>query len=228
MFNSKDLPFNNLKSKDPILIIIRGPASSGKSSVAKDLMKTINEISNDHIYNNPFFLFPYEDLLLFHMMDSNFLVNGKESIRGFNIKRDEEENIIDFQGSSWALKLYETYQNTLYSYTNNNFNIICDGNFINLDNIKNLLKKLNNYRVIICSLNVPLEILEKRESNRIDRDRGFAKLQFNTYQETLKNISYQYIISIEENFSIKNITNRILEIFKTQNHLFSHEILKII
>ena len=232
MFNSQDLRKNLDKGNGDgmsTLIIIRGPASSGKSSISKHFMKLINNNRLNKEYTNPFFLFPYEDLLLFHMMDSNFLVNGKESHRGFQIERNNKGDIVDFKGSKWAFKLYETYQDTLTNYIKGNFNIICEGNFINIENIKVILEKLNkNYKVVIFSLNVGLDLLEAREKNRGDRDEGFAKLQFNSYQETLKNSSYQHIINVNKDSSLESISNDMMEAYKKNNHLYGEEILKLI
>lgn len=234
MFNSKDLKKNLHENhlNEPTLIIIRGPASSGKSSVGKHLMKLINNMahneSSNHLHDNPFFLFPYEDLLLFHMMDGDFLVNGKKSHKGFHIERNENGDIIDFKGSPWAFKLYETYQNTLNNYMENNFNIICEGNFLNIENIKNTFKKYQTYKIVIFSLNLSLELLEKRENNRNDRDKGFAKLQFDFYQSTLKNFSHQYIIPVNETSSIESTSNEILEIYKNNKHFYINEVLEII
>jgi tRNA uridine 5-carbamoylmethylation protein Kti12 len=231
MFNSNNFK-NTSNGLGPTLIILRGPASSGKSTISKDLMKLLNEKSDENIYNNPFFLFPYEDLLLFNMMDSDFLVNGKKTHRGFKIQRNSHGDIIDFTCSDWASRLYETYKNTINNYLEGNFNIICEGNFINIESIKDLIKRVKeinkDYKIKIFSLNVPLEILEKREKARKDRDKGFAKLQFFSYEETLKKEDYQYIIPINENYSVKEITNRILNIYNNSNGFSPEEILNII
>ena len=122
MFN-KSFKENFQNSQDPTLIIIRGPASSGKSSISKYFMKLINNIDKEYnqIHENPFFLFPYEDLLLFHMMDKDFLVNGEKNHNGFQIERNKNGDIINFTGSPWAFKLYKTYQNTLCNYVKNDF-----------------------------------------------------------------------------------------------------------
>ena len=227
MFNYKNLKKNSYNNGDlPTLIIIRGVASSGKSSISKHLMKLINNHIH-HINSNPFFLFPYEDLLLFHMMDEDFLVSGKKNHMGFKITRNKEGHIIDFKGTPWALKLYETYQNTINNYIENDFNIICEGNFINIDNIKNLLEKITRpYNIFIFSLHVPLDLLEKREKNRKDRNEGFSRLQFSVYEESLKNKSFQHILSIREEISIDMIADKMLDIIKNE-HLSVDKILKL-
>jgi chloramphenicol 3-O-phosphotransferase len=193
----------NINYKNNTIILIRGTASSGKSTTAHYVADKLTE---------PFLIFSTEDLLFFHMIPEKYLVHGSSCEKGFSLERDAKNNIIKVSASAWGAEVYSLYQTTLGIYTKSGLNILCEGNFTTEDSIKNILQYITeNYRIYIFSLKVPLEILEKREKNvrkDIPRASGFAKHQ----KETCDATSYMddLVISLREDTSVHDISAQIL------------------
>ena len=152
------------KINDNFIIIIRGPASSGKSTLARELVEKLSRT----------IIFSVEDTIFFQMMAKRSLINGLDS--EFII----ENNIVSC--STWAYEVYMTHLKTIENYLKAGINIICEGNLIeNLNDILNLIP--THYKILIVGLHIPLETLQERESLR-DRDIGFAQHQFSLFQSS--------------------------------------------
>lgn len=198
----------NLKNNEELqIIIIRGIASSGKSSVSKEFIK-INYEKNKKIY--PYFTF--EDFFLFVLLDKEYLVDGKDE-NAFSIERDKDGNIISFHISKFLLEKYLNYQNVLELFIKYFDQFVIDGNFINIEDITLLIKKIAHFaeknnrkvKIDIVSLKTPLNIAIEREKKRdVDRTVGFSNFQFKPYENSLKNM--KSISSNNNNIEInKNI-----------------------
>lgn len=163
---------NSADYKNRILIIIRGTASSGKSTISHIL---------GNLITMPFMIFHCEDTLFFDMIPSDYLVNGKRSKEGYYLERNEEGDITNVSASNWAAEMYQLHTSALHIYTQAGMNIICDSNLSDKNSLKNLLQYVpHNYSIYIFSLVVPLSILEEREqlrANNNERTIGFAKHQ---------------------------------------------------
>jgi chloramphenicol 3-O-phosphotransferase len=188
------------------MILIRGTASSGKTVLSAELGNKLKEY---------FLVFPIEDVVFFSMTPTKYLVNGAESYRGFSLERDEKGDISNVNASPWSQKLYETYFATLETYTQEGFNIICDGNMVDEYGVKSVLKYVpDDYEIYIFGLDVPLNILEAREKSRTERVSGFAKHQYDIMRSSyyLDDLT----ISVGHNTTINQMANHIVSYY--ENH----------
>lgn len=202
---------NYLNSKEDYrnkkIIFVRGTASSGKSSLCAELGNKLQEY---------FMIFPLEDVVFFSMIPSKYLVNGKESDRGFSIKRDEDDNITEVNSSPWCNTMYLTYLSTIEKYTKEGLNIICDGNFIDENSLKMVMNYVpEDYTIYIFSLNVALNLLVNREQTRLEqRTPGFAKHQ----HQAMSSSFYldDLTIKITDNTTIAQAANQVASYY--ENH----------
>lgn len=186
----------------PMIIIIRGPASSGKSTISKKLIEQLF-IENKTIFT----YFTTEDFFLFQMLHKNYLVSGNKNKEGFSIVRDINGDIIEFKASELCTKLYMRYPLLLTEYVNFKLNIIIDGNLLTPESLNDILKLIpENYHIKIISLETSLNTLEEREKSRGDRDIGFSRFQYEQYKKSM-NIKPH----ITDNKNIHEIT------YKTDN-----------
>jgi chloramphenicol 3-O-phosphotransferase len=202
--------------KSKIFIIIRGTASSGKSTTSMVL---------GNLIPIPFVIFHCEDTLFFHMVPSEYLVNGSRSKEGYSLERNSKGDIINVCASDWGSELYMLHTSTLQTYTAAGLNIICEGNFSNEENLKNILQYVpDDYSIFIFSLEVSLKILEEREYKRLhERAVGFAKHQ----KETSDKFNYidSLTIHVDENTSPMKIAEIIWDFCQTTPPLSKNEVL---
>lgn len=203
---------NNYQSsstyKNKTIIFLRGTACSGKSTTAQLLGNNLNA---------PFLIFSLEDLLFFHMVPKEYLVNGKRSKEGYSIQRDEKGNITNVTASEWASEIYSLHASTLEIYTKAHLNIICDGNFINEHSFQLVLSYVpEDYNIYIFTLEVPLPILEQREKLRThERTIGFAKHQKELCDKW--NLVSDLVIHVKENTTPQEITDEIIDYYKNNS-----------
>lgn len=183
------------------LIIVRGTASSGKSFTCKTLA---NELKDK------FIIFPVEDVPFFSMLPSKYLVDHSHCRKGFYVTRDNNGDIIEMYGSDWANRVHKAYISTLQFYTNEKFNIICDGNFLDKYAIIDVLNYVpDDYEIYIFGLNVPLHILEEREKNRNhERVYGFARCQYKKICNSM--FLNDLTVNIDSDTTNKQIIDKIL------------------
>jgi len=200
-----------------ILIIIRGTASSGKSSVCELLIEKPSI---------PFILFSMEDILFFHMLPKKYLVNGAQNKEGYWIERNSQGHIEKVYASEWGQKIYLIHESTLFNYTQAGMNIICDGNFCHKESLLSLLKYVpDDYKIYIFSMMVPLETLENREKERgLERVVGFARHQ-KTSSDALNYVD-DLTISVDALTSVIDTTNKIWKFYETHEGNTKEEIIK--
>ena len=191
---------------EKVLIIIRGTASSGKSSVCELLIEKPSI---------PFILFSMEDMLFFHMLPKKYLVDGSHSKEGYGIERNSKGHIEKVYASEWGQKIYLLHQSTLENYTRSGINIICDGNFCHKESLLALLDYVpDDYKIYLFSISAPLEVLETREKQRgKERVPGFARHQ--KVSSDALNYVDDLTVHIDAFTSVLDISNQIFTFYET-------------
>ncbi len=145
-----------------MIILLNGTSSSGKTSIAKALL---NELKNPYFYFSvDQFLEPAMPLKI-NMDEAADLALIDHAISGFNHALREYAQAIEFMIIDHVL------QKPIW--------------------LKEVATALSDSKVFFVSVTAPLEVIEKRENNRIDRQPGTAKAQYETVQ------SYTYDLVVD-------------------------------
>ncbi len=142
-----------------MVIFLNGASSSGKTSIAKELLRTLKE--------------PYFYLSIDHFLEPAMPLN-------INMDSENDIRIID-QAISGFNKALGAYSESI------NF-IIVDHVLQHKSWLTEVATSLKSIEVFFVGVTAPLDILEMREQKRTDRQSGTAKAQvevLNSYQYDL-------------------------------------------
>lgn len=159
------------------IIILNGASSSGKTSLAKELQKLL-EASYLHIGLDAFIdMFPEN----YGYIEDKYLqeINRKSILSAMNT--------------------------CIVSLANSGYNLIVDHVLDERDSEKEIITQLSPFHVMFIGIHFPLEILEKREKSRGDRQIGLAKSQYDIVHS---NKSYD----LEVDTNVNNSTECALKI----------------
>ncbi|OUR96797.1 hypothetical protein A9Q84_10680 [Halobacteriovorax marinus] len=153
------------------IIILNGTSSSGKSSIARELHKKL--LKPAWVY-----------------LEWDTFINM--------LPQDHIESREDFL--EMVPGVLSGFHSTIRAFADSGVNCIVDHVFQDEDIYFDISKKLKDHEVFFIGLHCPIDILEKRETNRGDRTIGTAERQINKVH---RNVSYNleldsHSLSIDE------------------------------
>lgn len=165
------------QSASGTVIILNGPSAAGKSSIQKEFQYLMMpnlwiKLGIDNLFDKPM---PDIDLENIHFWQS------KNPIRWVETTEDADKNSVIIlhvgeQGERVALGM----NSAIAAYAENGCNIIVDYIAYKKEWLDDLQKKLKGIRTHWVKVNVPLAVLEQRETSRGTSPKGHARSHYQT------------------------------------------------
>lgn len=187
--------FSCSSSKPPssgIVIILNGPSASGKSSIQKEFQTLMMpdlwlKLGIDNLFDGPMPDITLENLPYWQ---------SKNSIRWVEESLDSEKNnVITLHVGDQGERVAYGMNSAIADYAKNGCNIIVDYIAYKQEWLKDLEKKLKNIKTYYVAVNIPLEILELRESSRGTSPKGHARSH---YDSVFGDISYDLTVQSDK------------------------------
>lgn len=179
------------KRNSPLIILLNGPSSSGKSTLANMLQEKFQEP----------FLHIGIDKMIGMMPSSINNWEGGESEQGFWWKQSVDPDghpIFEIQLGPYAKKMSDTYKEVVVALARNGHNVIVDEVAFGNEALIAWREKLKEFRTIYIGVESSLPTLEERERARGDRIIGSARHQYYTVHQ---NIIYDLSVDTEKESS---------------------------
>jgi chloramphenicol 3-O phosphotransferase len=172
------------KSDKPIVIILNGPSSAGKSLISYFFQEMLD---------TPFLHIGIDTMI--NMMP-NKMNNweGQKAEEGFWWKEEvdlEGRSASSIQMGNYAIKINETYKDIVNTLVLNGHNVIVDEVTFGQEGLNAWKTKLSNCYIFFVGVTANLDVLENREKERGDRKIGSARHQF---YHVHKNATYDLFI----------------------------------
>lgn len=203
---------NNLNSqiseKSPIILLLNGPSSSGKTTLSDLLQSKLKE---------PFLHIGIDKMISMMPYAINNWEGGK-SEQGFwwhETKDPEGHKIYEIKMGPFAQKISQTYKEVVVTLAKNGHNVIVDEVAFGNKEIEGWRKKLSEFNTFYIGIHCPLLTLEERERTRGDRILGSARHQFYTVHE---DISYDLEVDTELN-TIEECADRIIALLHQSSNI---------
>ncbi len=146
--------------KEPTIIYLRGPSSSGKTQIAEELQKQL------------------PDFFLRFALDTIFDGFPKSVLR----RKWEGQDLSDIRCPSVG----RGYHACVHALASTGFNLIINDDLPDDVVGTYMADIIERYNVILISVHCPLDELTKRESQRPDRTFGSAKRGFETIRDRIE------------------------------------------
>ena len=175
--------------KSPIILLLNGPSSSGKSILSDLLQSKLQE---------PFLHIGIDKIIDMMPYWINNWEGGKSEL-GFwwqETKDPEGNKICEIKMGPYAQKISQTYKEVVITLAKNGHNIIVDEVAFGNKEIEIWREKLSEFNTLYIGIHCPLLTLEERERARGDRILGSARHQFHTVHE---NINYDLEVDTDMN-----------------------------
>nr|AIA16696.1 Chloramphenicol phosphotransferase-like protein [uncultured bacterium] len=189
--------------KSPIILLLNGPSSSGKSTLAELLQSKLKDP----------FLHIGIDKMIAMMPDKINNWEGGQSEQGFWWEEDtdsEGHQIYKIKMGPYAQKVSQTYKEVVVTLAKNGHNIIVDEVAFGNKEIEIWREKLSEFNAFYIGIHCPLPTLEEREIARGDRIIGSARHQFYTVHEDIK-----YDLEVDtETHPLQECAERIISLFQ--------------
>ncbi len=159
------------KPNQPIVIILNGPSSVGKSLISY-FFQEMMDIPFLHIGI---------DTMINMMPNKMNNWEGEKAEQGFWWKEEIDENgvsVSSIQMGNYAKKINETYKDIVNTLVLNGHNVIVDEITFGQAGLNVWKTKLSNCHLFFVGVTANLDVLEKREQERGDRKIGSARHQF--------------------------------------------------
>lgn len=185
------------------VILLNGPSSSGKSTLAQALQEKLE---------TPFLHIGIDKIIEMMPWHLNNWEGGKSEM-GFWWKesRDQENHkIYEIQMGPYAKKIRDVYKEVVKTLANNALNIIVDEVAFGNVEMQVWREKLKDFNTYYIGINSELHTLEEREKVRGDRILGSARHQFYTVHE---DIQYDLIINTDKE-SLEDSIDKIIKLIK--------------
>lgn len=192
-FWKKNIDHSVLSSQKPgIVIILNGPSAAGKSSIQSEFQKLMMpnlwiKVGIDNLFDKPMPDITIENL--------DFWQNQNE-IRWVSSEKDLHDNsVITLHVGSQGLSVVQGMNKAIAEYAKSGCNVIAD--YIGYDQkwLEDLKQQLSGVRTYWVKVEIPLEVLEKREEARATSPKGHARSHFN---KVYGNISYDLIVNSDK------------------------------
>jgi chloramphenicol 3-O phosphotransferase len=156
-----------------IIIILNGPSASGKSSLQKSIQRLAPipylNVGVDNFFND---LFPDEHGKLGMKADTDFM----KDLRYVTLK----DNLVYLHVGPLGKKIVRGMNRAIAAYAKAGNNVVVDYIMYEQEWMKDLLEQLQNCRVYLVGLYVPLDILQARERARSTSPVGHAGSHYDT------------------------------------------------
>ncbi len=152
------------------VIFLNGPTSVGKSSIARILQEKL--LPKPYMYLSI-------DLIIDMMPHGINNWEGQKVSEGFwwEITNDHSGQIAELQIGSYAQKVCDSFKDVALTLLNNGHNLIIDDVCLRPNSFSSWKTDLLGFKTLYVGLSAPLEVLEKRETERPDRINGSARAQ---------------------------------------------------
>lgn len=171
-------------SEKPIVIILNGPSSVGKSLISYFFQEMVD---------NPFLHMGIDTMINMMPNKMNNWEGGKAE-QGFWWQEEidhEGRKIFSIQMGDYARKINDTYKAMVNTLVLNGHNVIVDEVAFGQEALNAWKNELKNCRIFFVGLTANLEVLENREKERGDRKIGSARHQFYNVHT---NVTYDLLI----------------------------------
>lgn len=174
------------------VIILNGPSAAGKSSIQNEFQKLMMpnlwiKVGIDNLFDKPMPEITIENL--------NFWQNENE-IRWVSSEKDVHYNsVITLHLGKQGLSVVQGMNRAIAEYAKSGCNVIVD--YIGYDQkwLEDLKQQLKGVKTYWVKVEIPLEILEKREEARATSPKGHARSHFN---KVYGNIGYDLIVNSDK------------------------------
>lgn len=150
-----------------ILVVLNGPSSAGKSSIAKELQEIIF-----HYTHKPFLHYSTDDFL---------------AMTAPQLLKDEKLLV------EYTPQYILAFNDTIPPLLEHGLNVILDHVLLEWWWAMHLQETTDRYKTIYVSIDAPLEVLEARERERVDRTVGIARYE----KERVHHAFLPYVVSID-------------------------------
>ncbi len=161
--------------KQGTIIILNGPSAAGKTTLQKELQKTMNELYLT-VGVDGFF-----DAVLPHDFPDGQSYVGGEFVRGVATTVDSEgHSIITLNIGKAGRRVVTGMHHAFAAYAAAGNNLVIDYILYERDWLSELVQALKDYKVYFVGVTIPLEVLEERERARGTSPVGHARSHYAT------------------------------------------------
>lgn len=167
--------FSSKSVKTGTVIILNGPSGSGKSSIQKEFQKLMMpnlwiKVGIDNLFDNPMPDITPENLSYWQ---------APNSIRWVESTKDGEgNNVITLLIGDQGEKVAYAMNSAIAAYAQNGCNVIVDYIAYKPEWFADLQNKLKNIKTYYIAVEIPLDVLEKREAARGTSPAGHARSHY--------------------------------------------------
>lgn len=164
--------------KTPVILLLNGPSSSGKSTLSNLLQSKLKE---------PFLHIGIDKMIAMMPHTINNWEGGKSEL-GFwwhESTDPEGHKIYEIKMGPYAQKISQAYKEVVITLAKNGHNLIVDEVAFGNKEIEIWRKKLSEFNTFYIGVHCPLPTLESRERARGDRILGSARHQFYTVHDDI-------------------------------------------
>ncbi len=165
----------SVQQKAGTIVILNGPSAAGKTTLQKELQKTLNELYLT-VGIDGFF-----DAVLPHDFPNGQSIVGREFVRGVSTSIDAEgHQIITLNIGQAGRRVVTGMHNAFAAYAAAGNNLIIDYILYEKEWLPELMNALKDYKVYFIGVTIPLELLEERERARGTSPVGHARSHYDT------------------------------------------------
>ena len=162
-----------MQQKTGTVIILNGSSAAGKTTLQKELQKTLNELYLT-VGIDGFF-----DAILPHDFPDGQSIVGGEFVRGVTISTDAQgHQVIKLNFGEAGRRVVTGMHNAFAAYAAAGNNLVIDYILYEKEWLPELVNALKNYKVYFVGITIPLEILEGRERARGTSPVGHARSHY--------------------------------------------------
>lgn len=180
-----------------VVIVLNGPSASGKSSIQKEFQVLMLpnlwiKVGIDNLFDGPMPDITQENLAYWQ---------SKNSIRWVEESLDaEKNNVITLCVGEQGDKVAYGMNSAIADYAKNGCNVVVDYIAYKQEWLKDLEEKLKNIKTYYVAVNIPLEVLELRESSRGTSPKGHARSH---YYSVYGDISYDLVVHSDKQTAVE-------------------------
>jgi len=184
------------------VIVLNGPSGSGKSSIQKEF-QTLHmpnlwiKVGIDNLFDNVMPEITQENMKFWQ---------SKNPIRWVEKTKDDQGNdIVTLFVGQQGRNVFYAMNSCIAAYAKNGCNVIVDYIAYEKEMLHDLKEKLKGITTYFIAVEIPLDVLEQRESDRGTSPKGHARSHYFTVYGDIK---YDLTVNTEKN-SAKEIAQQI-------------------
>jgi chloramphenicol 3-O phosphotransferase len=179
------------------VIILNGPSGSGKSSIQKEFQNLMMpnlwvKIGIDNLFDSPMPNITLENMQYWQ---------SPNPIRWVETSQDKNgHKVISLLVGEQGEKAIYAMNSAIATYAENGCNVIVDYIAYKKEWLGDLQQKLNMFKTYYVAVEIPLEVLEKREADRGTSPVGHARSH---YKSVYGDISYDLVVNSEKSCALQ-------------------------